>query len=181
MDGIVTFATTSHFCSRTFHRHQFIATLHVFFIDHFLQQEQGFPQEILFMYCPVPCTDGHGACCCGCLRNQLVHTAQALIQGSFSFVNSCRKLVRILDGLRCNLRLSLGFLGRMHLSKFCVKLLVHIGEVAVDLLKPLMQCRQGCLRQIPDFVVCCCLALVRRFRRPFSHRGFSGAAEGLRA
>ena len=56
------------------------------------------------------------------------------------------KLATILDCLGCNLRPSLGFLGfflfRLHLYKSFIKLLVHGGELGVDLLKPLVQYRQ---------------------------------------
>ena len=114
-------------------------------------------------------------------RNQLVHAARSFVQRPLSFVKNRRPTAVIGDYHVLLAQISPYAVGRLfdfshcslHLLRLPVEFLVHVGEVAVDLLKSFVQNRQrvqGLLRlsvQSPNFFICLRLALVCLLQAPF--------------
>ena len=123
----------------------------------------------MLVLAPVFCANRLRACRRAHLGNQLVYAAQPFDRSppSPSFVKVRRQtvilLATVMSCLCRDLHKPLGFFDLLHLilhlRQLPVELLVHVGEVAVDLLKSRVQNRQrpqGPLRlpvQVQDFVV----------------------------
>ena len=148
-----------------------------FLIGHLVQQEEGILWVLRLVPTPVSRSNRHRARCRGRCRNQIVHTALSLVQGILRFVIRRRQTVvlqaTIVNRLCRDLQIPLGFFDSFHLGLHLCKLLDHVGQVAVYLLKSLVQdCQrvQGSLRlpgKIPNFVICLRWTFVNQFQAAF--------------